>query len=208
MRSQPVFLQITSGRGPVECARVVALVLEMILKAAREAGLLVDILEREPGPPEFAGTLRSASIRLEGGAAEAFAVQWTGTLQWISKSPYRKLYKRKNWFIGIQRIQIPEAGFSDEKDLRYDTLRASGPGGQHVNKTESAVRAVHIPSGLWAMASDERSQARNKKLARERLYLKLANWQADENRRLIRENWDQHNTLERGNPMKVINQPL
>lgn len=207
-KNESIFLQITSGRGPVECARVVALVLEMILKEAREGGLLAEVLDREPGPQEFGGTLFSASLKLEGEAAGNFASQWIGTVQWIGKSPYRKMHKRKNWFIGVQQIHIPDEVLMDAGNIRYETLRASGPGGQHVNKTESAVRAIHIPSGLSAMASDERSQAQNKKLAKERLFLKIAEWKNEENRRIIRENWDQHNSLERGNPVKVITRPL
>lgn len=205
---ETVFLQMTSGRGPVECARVVALVLEMLLAEARHAGLSAEVLDREQGPREFGGTLQSASLKLEGEEAGAFAAAWAGTVQWIGKSPYRKMHKRKNWFIGIQRIHLPEENHLEMQNIRYETLKASGPGGQHVNKTESAVRAIHIPTGLSATASDQRSQAQNKKLAKERLCLKLAAWQDEETRRIVRGNWNQHNCLERGNPVKVIEKPL
>ena len=85
-------------------------------------------------------------------------------------------------------------------DFRYETLRASGPGGQHVNKTESAVRAVHIPSGMSVVASDQRSQWQNKKLATERLLVKLSSWTMEQAMIQAQENWSNHNHLQRGNP--------
>ncbi len=93
-------------------------------------------------------------------------------------------------------------------DFRYETLRASGPGGQHVNKTESAVRAVHIPSGMSVVASDQRSQWQNKKLATERLLVKLSSWTMEQAMIQAQENWSNHNHLQRGNPVKVIREPL
>ena len=92
--------------------------------------------------------------------------------------------------------------------FRYETLRASGPGGQHVNKTESAVRAVHIPSGMSVVASDQRSQWQNKKLATERLLVKLSSWTMEQAMIQAQENWSNHNHLQRGNPVKVIREPL
>ncbi|KAB4806410.1 peptide chain release factor H, partial [Bacteroides thetaiotaomicron] len=95
-----------------------------------------------------------------------------------------------------------------ERDFRYETLRSSGQGGQHVNKTESAVRAVHIPSGMSVVASDQRSQWQNKKLATERLLVKLSSWTMEQAMIQAQENWSNHNHLQRGNPVKVIREPL
>ena len=96
----------------------------------------------------------------------------------------------------------------NESDLRIDTFRASGAGGQHVNKTESAVRAVHIPTNMSVVASDQRSQWQNKKLATERLLLKLTAWNVEQAMNRAQENWNNHNCLQRGNPVKVIKEPL
>lgn len=96
----------------------------------------------------------------------------------------------------------------NEKEFSYQTLRASGPGGQHVNKTESAVRATHVPSGLSVTASDERSQWQNKKLATERLLIKLSAWQVEQTMQMAQANWNNHNQLQRGNPVKVIESTL
>lgn len=201
-----IYLQITSGRGPAECCRVVALVLEKILKQAKDLNLKAEVLEREQG--EMNRTLFSATLSLEGAKCDELINEWEGSIQWIAQSPYRIYHKRKNWFIAVHTFQVPDMKDINEKELTYQTLRASGPGGQHVNKTESAVRVTHIPSGLSVTASDQRSQSQNKKLATERLMIKLAVWNTEQIMQVAQENWNNHNNLQRGNPVKVIKEPL
>ena len=201
-----MYLQITSGRGPAECCRVVALVLERILMQARKLGLTSEIIEREEG--EINGILFSAIIFLEGNKVDEIVDEWEGTIQWIAQSPYRIHHKRKNWFVGINSFTPSELNEIDTRYIIYQTLRASGPGGQHVNKTESAVRATYVPSGLSVTASDQRSQMQNKKLATERLLIKLSAWNTEQTMRIAEVNWDSHNNLERGNPVKVIKESL
>lgn len=201
-----IYLQITSGRGPAECCRAVALVLEKILRQAKELKLEAEVLEREPG--EVNRTLLSAIVSLEGGKCEEIAEEWEGTVLWIAQSPYRIYHKRKNWFVGIKSFTPSELSEINTKYITYQTLRSSGAGGQHVNKTETAVRAIHAPSGLSVTASDQRSQHQNKKLATERLLIKLSAWNEEQAIQIAQENWDNHNNLERGNPVKVINEPL
>ena len=203
---EKVYVQITSGRGPAECCRVVALVLEKILKEAASKGIKTEIVEQEIGP--HSKTLRSAVISLQGGDYDSLIEEWEGTVQWIAQSPYRIYHKRKNWFVGVHSFVLSESQEATERDFRYETLRASGPGGQHVNKTESAVRAVHIPSGMSVVASDQRSQWQNKKLATERLLVKLSSWTMEQAMIQAQENWSNHNHLQRGNPVKVIREPL
>ena len=84
---EKVYLQITSGRGPTECCRVVALVLERIVRQAQASGLKVEMIEREVGPVNR--TLLSATIALQGTASGELADEWEGTVQWIAQSPYR-----------------------------------------------------------------------------------------------------------------------
>lgn len=203
---EKVYMQITSGRGPAECCRVVALVLEKILKQAAAKGVKTEIVERETGP--LNRTLLSAVLSLQDGNYHELIEDWEGTVQWIAKSPYRIYHKRKNWFVGVQTFTLSESQEATEAEIRYETLRASGPGGQHVNKTESAVRAVHIPTGMSVVASDQRSQWQNKKLATERLLLKLASWSIEQAMIQAQANWSNHNCLQRGNPVKVIQEPL
>ena len=200
------YLQITSGRGPVECCRVVALVLERIIKQAQTRKLKVEIVEKEAGPANR--TLLSAVIALEGAGCDTLVEEWEGTVLWIARSPYRIHHRRKNWFVGVQTFLLSESREATENEIRYETLRASGPGGQHVNKTESAVRAVHIPSGISVVASDQRSQWQNKKLATERLQVKLTAWNVEQAMIQVQANWSNHNSLQRGNPVKVIQEEL
>lgn len=201
-----IYLQITSGRGPAECCRVVALVLEKILIQAKKLGLVTEVIEREEG--EINRTLFSAIVSLEGSKSEELVEEWEGTILWIAQSPYRIYHKRKNWFVGINSFISAELDEIDTRYITYQTLRSSGPGGQHVNKTESAVRATHTPSGLSVTASDQRSQIQNKKLATERLLIKLSAWNIEQTMQKAQENWNNHNNLQRGNPVKVIQEPL
>ena len=144
-----VLLQITSGRGPVECAWVVARLVDTVLADARSAGLKAEVIEKEDGSGK--GTLLSALIHLVGEGCDAFVAGYEGTVQWIGKSAFRHGHKRKNWFVGVQRISIPKTESFHDKDVRIETMRASGPGGQHVNTTDSAVRAIHLPPVLWLL---------------------------------------------------------
>lgn len=201
-----IYLQITSGRGPAECCRVVALVLEKILSEARKLGLIAEIIEREEG--DLNQTLFSAIVSLEGTRVEEIVDEWEGTIQWIAQSPYRIYHKRKNWFVGIKSFTPSELDDIDTKYITYQTMRSSGAGGQHVNKTESAVRAIHAPSGLSVTASDQRSQLQNKKLATERLLIKLSAWGEEQLMQKAQENWNNHNNLQRGNPVKIIEEKL
>ncbi len=203
---EKIYIQITSGRGPAECCRVVARVLEMILKEARQSGIYAEVIEREEG--DINKTLLSAIIFLAGENLRTFADSWEGTILWIAQSPYRKFHKRKNWFIGVQTLPTPDKNEWNENDLRFQTLKASGPGGQHVNKTESAVRVTHIPSGVSVTASENRSQIQNKKQAIERLKIKIAAYEQERLLTFTQENWQNHNELERGNPIRTIKSGL
>jgi peptide chain release factor len=201
-----VYLQITSGRGPVECCRAAAKVLEIIIAEAHRNGIDAEVAEREEGVEPR--TLFSAVAMLQGDGTDKFLASWEGTVLWIAQSPYRPFHRRKNWFIGVRRLIIPETSDIDERNIQFQTLRASGPGGQHVNKTETAVRATHIPSGISVTASDSRSQIQNKRLATERLLVKLAATEQQKMLASTQENWQNHNRLQRGNPVKTIKMGL
>ncbi len=196
-----VLLQITSGRGPVECCRVVAQLAEIIVRDAARQGISAAVIEEESGPEK--GTLLSSLLHLDGGGVEAFAASYEGTIKWISDSTFRPGHKRKNWFVGVQRIPIPQTVMFSVQDIRIETMKAGGPGGQHVNTTESAVRAVHIPTGLSTTSRDERSQNGNKKRALERLAILVARHEQRLQAKAQKLRWDAHNELVRGNPVRV-----
>jgi peptide chain release factor len=203
---EKVIIQITSGRGPVECCRVVAKVQEKILMQARKNGIKTEVLENKKA--DLKGCLLSATILGEGGNLQAFIKEWRGTIQWIAPSPYRRLHKRKNWFVGVEIFDVKDRLQWNPKEVRFETCRASGPGGQNVNKVETAVRGIHIPSGIRVLAMDSRSQSQNKKLCLERLEAKVLAWQTGLLTGEQQTRWQEHDALERGNAVKTIVEDL
>lgn len=195
-------IQITAGRGPVECAWVVAKVLKYIMADAREQQLNPTVLQKENGHEN--GTVQSVSIRLNGAHVNLFLKAWLGTVQWIGSSTFRKMHKRKNWFIGIFELEGHTSSDFRENDVVFQAIRSSGPGGQHVNKVSSAIRATHRPTGISVLAMDRRSQHQNKKLALERLAQKVAAQHIEQLQEQLHRAWGNHSNLNRGNPIRVF----
>ena len=187
----------TSGRGPAECGRAVYGISKRIISEAIALSLSVDVIEEAPGG--MSATLDSLLLEITGSDADAFVGKIQGTMLWIGKSPFRPYHKRKNWFIGVRIVDPPATTAVNPGDIRYETMCATGPGGQHVNKTESAVRAIHVPTGMKAVSRDHRSQHRNKDLALKRLLYQLRQIEKLSHEQSWRKQWDRRNDLERGN---------
>jgi peptide chain release factor len=200
-----VWLQISSGEGPAECCWVVARLAEVLTAEAEAAGLAVRTLEFVPG--EETGTFKTVLLSLDGPGEADFAAGWQGTVQWVGRSPYRPQHRRKNWFVGVEPFEIPEELPCDTKDLVIETMRSSGPGGQHVNKTESMVRITHRPTGLQVIAREERSQRLNRKLALLRMSELLERNHQTALAGVKRQRWQQHHALVRGNAVRVFQGP-
>lgn len=195
------YIQVTSGRGPVECCRVVVLVMQKLVEHSKQQGLEVELVEHEDGPED--GCMFSATLSVSGDNIEELRNEWEGSILWVAqKNTFRKWHRRKNWFVGVHFFKPLKSDTINVRDIVYETLRASGPGGQNVNKVETAVRATHNPSGISVVASDMRSQNQNKKLAFERLVMKLSVIEEAKQMQQTHDVWMNHNTLERGNPIK------
>ena len=198
------YIQITAGRGPVECARAVTLVARELLKSIPS----IQLADCEPHN-QVDGCFMSMTFTTTEPIPQSIVHDWQGTILWRStKNPYRPGHKRSNWFVGINFFEEVELPRIEESEIVYETCRSGGKGGQNVNKVETAVRATHTPTGLSVKSSDERSQSQNKILARDRLLLKIRQLNdkalADSQSR----QWSNHDSLERGNPVKKFSGPL
>ena len=198
------WIQVSAGKGPKECSLAVRLTLEKLMKEAKNMDCVVDILEFS-GEPNLKA-IDSVLLSVKGLSVSQLIQNWSGTIQWNCVSPFRPTHKRKNWFIAIHTLTVPT--FNDttinEKDVVFEAMRASGPGGQHVNKTDSALRATHIKSGIVVTAREERSQLMNKKLALARIASALKEQKniAIASQEQLR--WELHQQLERGNPKRIF----
>ena len=195
-------IQITAGRGPAECCWVVAQVLKYFLEEVQQVGLSYTIIQRIQGTEN--STLQSATIKVEGKEIELFLKSWIGTVQWIGTSTFRKYHKRKNWFIGIYELDVLHLEKLEESDITFQTMRSSGPGGQNVNKVNSAVRAIYQPTGTSVVAMDSRSQHQNRKIAIERLKDRVLETQLEKLKQSLSDQWENHLNVQRGNPIRVF----
>ncbi len=197
-----IYIQISAGRGPAECAWVVSQVLKLLLLRLKNEGLPGEVINRNKGYEP--GTLNSCVVKVASKRAYKVINPWEGTVQWIGKSPYRKFHKRKNWFVGISVYDETTHISFNERDLVFSTFKATGPGGQHRNKVETAVRVVHKPTNVSVTASDSKSQIQNRKSAIEKVKLALQKYELGQLQQRLDEQWKEHLTLQRGNPVKVF----
>ena len=195
-------IQLTASKGPTECAWVVAKILKIFLKELAEHNIAYQILHKENGIEN--GTVQSVSMKIKGKQLPKFLKNWLGTIQWIGTSTFRKYHKRKNWFVGCNELQQYQQKTIQEHEIQFQAIRSSGAGGQHVNKVSSAVRAKHLPTGVQVLVSDSRSQHQNKKIAIQRLKEKIANHNTSQLKESIKNEWENHLTLQRGNPVRVF----
>ncbi len=173
MDSSSAYIEIQSGSGGTEAQDWAEMLLRMYTKWSENRGFSSELVEISHG--DVAG-IKSASLHVDGDHAYGWLRTETGIHRLVRKSPFDSGNRRHTSFASV--FISPEIDESIEininkADIRTDTYRASGAGGQHVNKTDSAVRLTHIPSGVVAQSQSDRSQHKNKENALKQLKSKL-----------------------------------
>jgi peptide chain release factor 2 len=167
------FVDIQAGAGGTEAQDWASMLLRQYLRYCERKGFKVEILEQSDG--DVAG-IKTASLKIEGDYAYGFLRTETGVHRLVRKSPFDSANGRHTSFSSV--FVYPEVDESididiNPADVRVDTYRASGAGGQHINKTDSAVRLTHAPSGIVVQCQNDRSQHRNRAEAWEMLKSRL-----------------------------------
>jgi peptide chain release factor 2 len=196
------FLTINSGAGGTESCDWADMLMRMYSRWAESSGFKAEVLDIQPG--EEAG-ISSATLRIEGPNAFGYAKAERGVHRLVRISPFDSNARRHTSFCSVDVVAEIEDDLDidlDEADIRTDVYRASGKGGQHVNRTESAVRLTHIPTGIVVTCQNDRSQIKNKATAMKTLKARLYEKQEDEKRSEMEKFYGEKGDIAWGNQIR------
>jgi peptide chain release factor 2 len=184
------FLEVHAGAGGTESQDWANMLLRMYSRWCEKSGYKIELLEESPG--EEAG-IKSATLRVKGDDAYGWLKTETGVHRLVRISPYDSAARRHTSFSSVK--VYPEIDDSieidiNDGDLRVDTYRASGAGGQHVNRTDSAVRITHIPTGIVVQCQNDRSQHKNRAQAMKMLQARLYELELKKREEAAQENFE------------------
>ncbi|MDO4292718.1 MAG: peptide chain release factor H [Eubacteriales bacterium] len=186
-----MIVQISAGQGPEECRLAVG----KLFEAWKEEFPGIEQISCREGRRKgcFHSILFTTKQDMSG---------LEGTVCWVCRSPLRPEHKRKNWYVDVSIIPEKENTISG-KDYRIESFHSGGKGGQHINKVETGIRVIHVPTGITVSCTEERSQYANKQKALKRMQGILAAMEQEAEARQTNQAWREHTRIVRGNPVRV-----
>lgn len=181
--------QISSGQGPEECKIAV----KLLTKSLQEEFPFIKIEKIVKSVKGY------SSVILDSKEDLSFL---EGTVQWICQSPVRPNWKRKNWFVGISVLNETEV-LDSTPEYRIERFHCGGKGGQNVNKVETGIRIIHLPTGFIASSTEERTQEANKRIALNKIKEIIKDQNSLNQKKSTKEAWSENYAFSRGNPIRT-----
>ena len=186
-----MIVQLSAGQGPEECQIAVGKLYDSLKKEYDD----LEMVSFKEG--RIKGSYHSILFLTEQDLAEL-----EGSVLWICKSMVRPGHKRKNWYVDVSIIPEKEE-VEDSADYRIEKFHSGGKGGQNVNKVETGIRVIHIPTGIAVASTEERSQYLNKQKALKKIQAVLDSMKQQAGAKQTNQAWREHTKIVRGNPVRV-----